>query len=126
MFILGCFLGVLLFYFVSWLYDKTESAGWSIFAVVMAIALVFDLSDNAGVRVGMIVGFVVFFVIYLSIAVKRASNNVLPPQDNQQDLYINHCWNCYSDIDSRRDRLCPKCEKHYICPVCGKCYCDRN
>lgn len=41
-----------------------------------------------------------------------------------EKLYINHCWNCGHSIDSRKDKLCPKCHKHYICSNCGKCWCD--
>ena len=49
-------------------------------------------------------------------------SGIFVPHKNR---YINHCWNCYSPIDSNTNKLCPKCGKHYICNTCGMCYCDR-
>lgn len=40
--------------------------------------------------------------------------------------YESHCWFCGSDIDSRNNSLCPKCNKYYICKDCNKCLCDKN
>ena len=39
-------------------------------------------------------------------------------------LYVNHCWYCGKEIDSRQDKKCPKCRRHYICSNCGNCWCD--
>jgi hypothetical protein len=34
--------------------------------------------------------------------------------------YINHCWNCYHDIDSRVCKPSPYVGMGYICNHCGK------
>lgn len=33
--------------------------------------------------------------------------------------YINHCWNCHSDIDSRVQKKSPIPRMGYICGQCG-------
>ena len=38
--------------------------------------------------------------------------------------YINHCWNCKQAIDSRINKLCPKCNQFYVCSNCGCCVCS--
>ena len=38
--------------------------------------------------------------------------------------YQNHCWYCYSEINSNNNKKCPKCNRYYICNHCGRCLCD--
>lgn len=37
--------------------------------------------------------------------------------------YVNHCWSCESDIDSRRNDRCELCGL-FLCSECGSCYHD--
>lgn len=46
-------------------------------------------------------------------------------QKEQNVLNIDYCWNCHHKIDHRKAKVCQKCHKHYICPKCGKCLCDK-
>src|SRR5207248_2020462 len=38
-------------------------------------------------------------------------------------VYLNHCWNCHSDISSEINARCPGC-KLFICSFCGSCFCN--
>jgi hypothetical protein len=42
--------------------------------------------------------------------------------------YDSYCWKCGKGvrINSRLNKLCPKCKKYYICDICGKCLCDKE
>ena len=34
------------------------------------------------------------------------------------------CWACKKKFHARYRSLCPRCN-HYVCPKCGKCYCEK-
>lgn len=36
--------------------------------------------------------------------------------------YVNHCWFCQTEINSRFDTRCSDCERYYICSKCRRCY----
>ena len=55
---------------------------------------------------------------------EQNKQNYSPVNRYKASLYENHCWNCQTHIDSRTDKLCPKCGKWYICSKCGACKCD--
>lgn len=73
-----------------------------------------------------------FFSLGIIISVGGFTIYVIRTNKKQQTTrkkespYLNHCWNCKTPIDSRVDIKCPKCRKFYICPNCGKCYCDSD
>lgn len=124
--ILGCIIGIVLFYIICFIYDKTENWVICILCVLASFAVAFGHDEYRIAGIGMIVGFVAPFVVYY-IKSKTMQNIETPvSKPPKVNLYVNHCWNCYNDIDSRRDKLCTKCGKHYICSKCGKCYCDKN
>ena len=41
-------------------------------------------------------------------------------EGTKPNLYINHCWNCHTTVDSRTNIKCPHCG-WYICESCGSC-----
>ena len=41
------------------------------------------------------------------------------PEPEEQKVYTNHCWNCYSPIDSRVCDISPRPDAGYICNNCG-------
>ncbi len=57
---------------------------------------------------------------------------IFSPDNHHQEkrfkkaLYIDYCWKCGHKIDRREAELCPKCKKHYICPKCHMCLCDKK
>ncbi len=36
--------------------------------------------------------------------------------------YVNHCWHCQTEINSRFDARCPDCERYYVCSKCRRCF----
>ncbi len=52
-----------------------------------------------------------------STALRREADGLL-----RQPRYINHCWNCKTDINSRLDERCRECRRYYRCRRCGACF----
>ena len=44
----------------------------------------------------------------------------LPQDDHHDEPYINHCWNCGDDIDSRNSIASHISGMGYYCNYCGK------
>ena len=121
---IGAFIGLAIGEIISNAFIARDSK-YRVFGMIASYTATFALciyifSINAGfISLGIIL-VVAALSIYMSIK---------PTQRNRKKkdyLYINHCWNCNNPIDSRVDIKCPRCHKHYICPKCGKCYCDSD
>lgn len=104
----------------------TRNSNYRLLGIIVSYSLTLALviylfSINAG-----------FFSIGIIISVGGLTIYMLMKPTKQQTAhkkenpYLNHCWNCKTPIDSRVDIKCPKCRRFYICPNCGKCYCDSD
>ena len=70
--------------------------------------------------------------ITISIILEMKKTEKLKEQQSQEDetrknelKFITECWQYGHSIDSRDAKLCYKCGKHYRCPYCGACECER-
>lgn len=99
---------------------KEQSKVISVFLLVgYAFVILYLFSIGAGwFSVGMIIASVFGLIRYNMETEKSIANN------GYNSKYINHCWFCHSNIDSRYNKKCPKCNRYYICNHCGKCLCD--
>jgi hypothetical protein len=44
--------------------------------------------------------------------------------DEEEDAYVNHCWNCHSEINSEHCDKCDECD-WYECIECNACGCNK-
>jgi len=126
MFFLGLLLGVGGVIIITILFI-TEHPVLAIIAIG-GVFVGFGFMCNEGYEgpVGTIVGGTAVFVVDAILrARERRKSRAKPTNFTANDeLYINHCWNCGAPIDSHKNKKCDRCHTHYICSNCGMCYCD--
>ena len=104
-----------------------ENDNARLFGSIASIAVILGISIYLfTIEAGLFSIGILASVIGLTIYVFTKKQNKEQTRKRNDKPYINHCWNCKHPIDSRVDIKCPKCRTFYICPKCGKCYCDSD
>ena len=122
---IGLFIGLAIGEIIANVFVARESK-YRFLGIVISYALttvlcIYIFTINAGfISLGIII-VVIGLSVYMYL---KPSSKTIKTHNKKDYLYINHCWNCKSSIDSRIDIRCPKCRKFYICSKCGMCYCD--
>lgn len=121
--IIGCIIETIVLYIAFSVGEKEKSVNKFLLISIIGV-LIIILLFNVYAGIGGI-GACIFFIKYIMRESEQREKNIKKNDSNGiESLYINHCWNCKHPIDSRINKKCIKCGKHYICPKCGKCYCD--
>ena len=122
MFFIGLLVGAGAYFVALLLWNWTEKFWLSILAVIGVTIAMFSIHSLIGL--GTLASIIILFLTGYIIGKKKEENEQKQIRQNKIVIYSNHCWNCGTEIDSKYDRLCMRCGKHYICRKCGKCWCD--
>ena len=103
--------------------DESKIAGVVMAVFIGVFIIVFFVSSLGWGAIGIIVGIPIGYFL-MNYEGKHTSDSDKNFSKQDKRPYISHCWNCNHPIDSRVDHTGPQCHQHYICPKCGKCWCD--
>ena len=119
------FVGLVAFTIIyAWVIGEAENR---LVPIIIAITLTIAFCIGMGFLMQgfLIIGSVAGSAIGSSLAVWALATYGDEERRKRQAYYKDYCWKCFKRFDRREAKVCPKCHKHYICPHCGKCLCDK-